>query len=232
MFSKTMPKAYCCEPVDHIPGYEQAVASPELFACHHRFEEMGLSREDLKEMGLYYNRPACELVFVPFSEHNHFHSGTIPSEASVRSRFQKGQVPTFTDTHRQRISEAKRGVKQSPEHIMHVREAQKATRASRRYRDGARSRMVGRFESAEARQLQADHMSKLWKDDKFRRTRSAALSKAINADAEAYNDYKATGGVLSWKEWRHENSPYVLYQAAGGTLSRASWIRHGRPEHD
>lgn len=227
-----MPKAYCCEPVDRIQGYEQATASPELFACHHRFEEMGLSREDLKEMGLYYNRPACELVFVPFDEHNRFHSGIIPSEASMRSRFQKGRVPTFTDAHRQKISEAKRGVRQSPEHTARVVEAQKATRASQGYRDGARSRMVERFASTEARQLQAGHMSELWKDDKFRQARGAALSKAISADAEAYSEYKAAGGTLSWKEWRHENSPYVLYRAAGGTLSRAVRIRHGRPEHD
>lgn len=227
-----MPKMYCCEAVEHIQGYAQAATSPELFDCHHRFEEMGLTHKDLKEMGLYYKRPACELIFIPFREHRRLHNNIIPTTTQIEGRYQKGQVPIFTEAHRRHISEAKKGVRQSPEHTAHVVEAQRATRISAAYRKGAQQRMTERFADPECRQQQSTHVSELWKNDSYRQAQCAAVGKAIQADAEAYKAYKAAGSSLSWKAWRSEFSPYRLYQAQGGARSRATWIRHGRPAHD
>lgn len=64
MFSKKQAVAYCCEPIDTIQGFNEATESLEKYHIHHRFEDMGLSRKDLMELGLLYNRPACELVFM------------------------------------------------------------------------------------------------------------------------------------------------------------------------
>lgn len=232
MFSKTMSKAYCRDPVDRIEGYEQAAASHELFACHHRFAEMGLSRKDLKEMGLYYKRPACELIFMPYEEHNRFHSTAIPSDVSIGSRFQKNHIPIFTADHSRHISEAKRGVKQSPEHIAHIIEAQKATRSSFEYRENARKRMVTRFTNPEEKDFQSVRISKLWENSQYRKEQCAKLTKAIKTDAENYRNYKNAGGTLSWNEWRRGNSPYNIYRSKGGTLPRPNWLRHGKPTHD
>lgn len=232
MFSKTMPKMYCCGAVEHIQGYTQAATSPELFACHHRFEEMGLSRKDLKEMGLYYKRPVCELIFMPLEKHRHLHNSVIPMATQIKGHYQKGRVPVFTEEHCQHISEAKKGVRQNPEHTAHVVEAQRVTRSSMAYRKGAQQRMVTRFADPECRQQQSAHITELWKNDSYRQAQCAAVGKAIQADAEAYKAYKTAGGSLSWKTWRSEFSPYKLYQATGGTLSRTTWIRHGRPERD
>ena len=33
-----------------------------------------LSRKDLIEIGEYYNRPACELIFLTLKDHNHLHN--------------------------------------------------------------------------------------------------------------------------------------------------------------
>ena len=56
MFSKKQAVAYCCEPIDIIQGFKEATESLEKYHIHHRFEDMGLSRKDLMELGLLYNR--------------------------------------------------------------------------------------------------------------------------------------------------------------------------------
>lgn len=76
MFSQRQAKSYCCEASSNIEGYEAAVASKERYSIHHRFEAMGLSSKDLIELGLYYKRPACELIFLPNSYHSTLHNLT------------------------------------------------------------------------------------------------------------------------------------------------------------
>ena len=114
MFSKKQAVAYCCEPIDTIQGFKEATESLEKYHIHHRFEDMGLSRKDLMELGLLYNRPACELVFMNGREHNRTHSTRDLSDKYKQTLWGKGHVPEFTAEHRQHISEAKTGVKQSP----------------------------------------------------------------------------------------------------------------------
>lgn len=56
---------------------------------------------------------------------------------------------------------------------------------------------------------------------------------------EAYNAYAASGGRLTYDEWRDEGEPsavlpreveaYESYLASGGTLSHDEWFRQGRP---
>ena len=64
---------------EHVEGYDRLIASGgslsnmKGFHVHHRFEDMGLSMTDLKEMNLYYHRPACELIIMTMSEHRRHH---------------------------------------------------------------------------------------------------------------------------------------------------------------
>lgn len=68
-------KDYCCEDISNIENYNLAVADDKLWICHHRFgENMGLRSSDLIELGMYYNRPAKELMFVKHSEHCSLHN--------------------------------------------------------------------------------------------------------------------------------------------------------------
>ena len=77
MISKNA-KYFCSEDVSNIENYEEAVNSPEKWHCHHRLEldENGHrlnTREELKEKGLYFNRPASELIFLKATDHLKLH---------------------------------------------------------------------------------------------------------------------------------------------------------------
>lgn len=77
MIDATQVKKYCREDISLIENYAEAVSSEEKYDCHHRYElyeGMVLSVDDLKDMGLYYKRPASELVFMKRLEHISMHS--------------------------------------------------------------------------------------------------------------------------------------------------------------
>lgn len=67
-------KRYCMDPIDEIEGWFRAETQPGKFVLHHRLEEQGYSRKELISKGLYYNRPAEELVFLTRSEHQSLHA--------------------------------------------------------------------------------------------------------------------------------------------------------------
>lgn len=85
-------KEYCCEDIALIENYEKAKESVEVWDCHHKAEILPcgkFSREDLKKSGLYYNRPACELILLSKSDHSKLHS----------MDYQKDNNPHFGHRH-------------------------------------------------------------------------------------------------------------------------------------
>ena len=70
---KTISK-FCKDDISLIENYKEAVNSSETWDCHHRLEtDLGLSAQELKDGGLYYNRPASELIFLTHPEHTRLH---------------------------------------------------------------------------------------------------------------------------------------------------------------
>lgn len=202
MFSKKQAVAYCCEPIDTIQGFKEATESLEKYHIHHRFEDMGLSRKYLMELGLLYNRPACELVFMNGREHNQLHTTVIPTDTYINSRFKDGNVPTFTEEHRRHISEAKKGVKQTQEHIDHNREACRKIRASKEFKDKLKQAQA-RIWTDEKRKEQSAITKRVWETNtEFRENLKCKASASIHRDLNAYKQYKANGGELSWKPFR------------------------------
>ncbi len=202
MFSKKQAVAYCCEPIDTIQGFKEATESLEKYHIHHRFEDMGLSRKDLMELGLLYNRPACELVFMNGREHNRTHSTRDLSDKYKQTLWGKGHVPEFTAEHRQHISEAKTGVKQSPEHTLHVKEACAAIRATKEFHSKLHNAQE-RIWTAEKREEHAEVIKRLWgTNTEYRKAMTKKATASIHRDLEAYKQYKANGGELSWKPFR------------------------------
>jgi hypothetical protein len=71
---------YCSESLEEIENYERAKADNfEGWELHHRLEinEYGKVRftmKQLKKFGLYYNRPASELIWLTISEHRRVHA--------------------------------------------------------------------------------------------------------------------------------------------------------------
>ena len=68
---------YCCEPLELVENY--AAAKADDFKCwdiHHRGEILPCGRfstDDLKKFGLYWNRPASELIWLRHDEHIAMH---------------------------------------------------------------------------------------------------------------------------------------------------------------
>lgn len=65
-------KKYCREPIENIKGYREAVESEGRYDCHH-INELTFTKDELKKMNMYYNRPASELVIMTDSEHRKWH---------------------------------------------------------------------------------------------------------------------------------------------------------------
>ena len=79
MINEYCAKRFCSEDIALIENYHQAIADKEkMWDTHHRREcdENGrtlFTKKQLKDMNLYYNRPAAELIFVTKSVHSKMH---------------------------------------------------------------------------------------------------------------------------------------------------------------
>ena len=72
---KTVRFGYVIEGQEQdIENYDKAKAADfKGFVLHHRREEQGYTMKQLKEMDLYYRRPANELIFLTCKEHAEIH---------------------------------------------------------------------------------------------------------------------------------------------------------------
>ena len=112
-------KKFCKDDISLIENYDKAIAdTTQVWHCHHRRETI-YSRSELKEIGEYYNRPACELIFLTKSEHMRLHNlGKHHSEESRKkmSESRKGEKCYIFGKHhleetRKKISEKLKGEK-------------------------------------------------------------------------------------------------------------------------
>ena len=138
MINEYYAKLYCKEDISKIKNYEQAIADKtQTWVCHHMTETWWhCTPKDLIENECYYNRKACELIFLTPAEHKSLHNkgkkfseetrrkisvakkGKFLSEDTRRkmSEAKKGRArSTFSEEHRRKISEAKKGKVRSEE---------------------------------------------------------------------------------------------------------------------
>ena len=91
-----------------IENYDKAVAdTTQTWDCHHRRETI-FSRKDLIEIGEYYNRPACELIFLTPTDHQILHNLGKCSSAETRKKISEAKK-NMSDETKRKISEAKLG---------------------------------------------------------------------------------------------------------------------------
>ena len=74
---------YYCKDYENIENYEAAKKDNFVgWNCHHRLEtfnsdgerrDVDISRDELIALGMYYKRPASELIFLTSSEHKQLH---------------------------------------------------------------------------------------------------------------------------------------------------------------
>lgn len=148
---------YCNEDISNIENYEIAVNSDLLFDCHHRLEledENGIRRnvpysiKDLTKLGLYWHRPASELIFIEHSEHTRLHhKGKVISEESKRKIGEASR--NMSEETRRKISEAGKGRKFSEETRRKMSE--KAKNRSQETLDKISKALMGKHPSEETR---------------------------------------------------------------------------------
>ena len=142
MINKEKIKSYCKDDISLIENYDKAIAdTTQVWHCHHRRETI-FSKSDLIEIGEYYNRPACELIFLTSLEHNRLHKLGKPSGMKDKhhseeyrkkmSESNKGEKnPFFGKNHsaeaRKKMSEAKKSKHLSEEHKRKLGDVKKGT---------------------------------------------------------------------------------------------------------
>ena len=142
MINKEKIKSYCKDDISMIENYDKAVSdTTQMWHCHHRRETI-FSKSDLIEIGEYYNRPACELIFLTSLEHHRLHNLGKPSGMKDKhhseeyrkkmSESNKGEKnPFFGKNHsaeaRKKMSEAKKGKHLSEEHKRKLGDVKKGT---------------------------------------------------------------------------------------------------------
>ena len=112
MLNENNAKQYCSEDISLIENYHQAIADEERrWEIHHRREcdsegRTLFTHKKLKELNLYYKRPAAELIFVTRSMHKKLHreqmgnGGKIGggSEAAKEAVKEKCSIPILQFT--------------------------------------------------------------------------------------------------------------------------------------
>lgn len=134
MISVRHAQEFCKDDISEIENYEEAVSDMlSLWHCHHRAEtNQNKTKQELIDNGLYYNRPAEELVFIRAKEHlvlhqtgrkNNFFGRHHDEETKARisdkmSKIMIGNThgkgckgKSFTETHKANIKKSKTGCK-------------------------------------------------------------------------------------------------------------------------
>ena len=106
-------KRYCSD-IENVENYQKAKADNfKGWDCHHRLEThtsdgerrlIDISHKELKALGMYYHRPASELIFLTSREHNTFNKGKYAGENNPMY----GKHPS--EETKKKMSEAKKGI--------------------------------------------------------------------------------------------------------------------------
>ena len=129
-------KSYCSEPLELVENYMAAKADDfEGWCMHHRREikldGTRVSIQELKDQGLYYDRPASELIFMRNGEHSTLHNKDKVISVETRKKMSEAQKgKQFSAEHRKKMSESQKGKHLPAEHRHKIAEALKGKHLS------------------------------------------------------------------------------------------------------
>lgn len=121
MISKSgfIPEWKCCLVCEHpelIENYDKAIAdTAQTWICHHGLEThnsdgerraVDITGSELKALGMYYNRPPEELIFLTVKEHGQLHNANPEWKAKL-SEAKKGKK--LSEEHKAKLSAAQKG---------------------------------------------------------------------------------------------------------------------------
>lgn len=131
---------YCRQP-ELIENYSKAIAdNSEIWACHHRLEThnsdgerrlVDILESELIALGLYYDRPPEELIFLTQSEHMRLHR--IGKPGAMKDKH-------HSDETKRKMSKSRKGKPKSEEHKRKLSEAHKGQKKGMHWKlvDGKR----------------------------------------------------------------------------------------------
>ena len=83
-------KEYCCDDISLIENYELAITdTSQIWECHHKAEILPCgvySIADLEKFGLYWHRPASELILLTSIEHHRLHNANLSQNTIDKKR--------------------------------------------------------------------------------------------------------------------------------------------------
>ena len=134
MINVKCAKRFCKEDISKIENYDKAIAdTTQTWHCHHRTEIWwNCSKKELIDNECYYNRKACELIFLTPTEHNMLHKkgdknpfyGKHHTEESRKKMSAALTGRTFSEEYRKNMSIRMTGDK-NPMHGRHFSEESK-----------------------------------------------------------------------------------------------------------
>lgn len=152
MICKHNVKLFCCEDISRIENYGEAIGSSESWHCHHRLEThtsdgerrlVDLTSTELKTLGMYYDRPADELIFLKHDEHNRLHRESKESP-------NKGKM--LSEEHRRKISETMKG--------KHLKRGPMSEETKRKLSEAIKGRKFGPLSDEARRKISEAHKGK------------------------------------------------------------------------
>lgn len=124
-----------CKDYTHIENYDKAMLDTEnCWQCHHRLEThnsdgerrlVDITSSELIALGMYYNRPADELIFLMHKDHAKLHSEhndkwttlgykhTDEAKTKISESLKGRKRGPFSEEHKRKLSEAKKGKQSS-----------------------------------------------------------------------------------------------------------------------
>ena len=159
MINVKQAKKFCKEDISKIKNYDKAIADKtQTWHCHHMTETWWhCTRKELIENECYYNRKACELIFLTPAEHKSLHSkGVTLSDETRRkmSESQKGRI--ISEEHRRKISEAIKGHTVTDETRKKMSEAKKGHTSTDETKKKISATLKGRTVNEETRRKMSE----------------------------------------------------------------------------
>ena len=153
MINERQARKYCKEDLSKIKNYDKAIAdTTQMWHCHHMTETWwNCSKKDLIENECYYNRKACELIFLTKAEHTRLHKkGKTFSEEHRRKMSESHKGKTLSEDTRRKLSEAHMNI--SDETRKKKSEAMK----------GEKNPLFGKHHSEETRRKMSEANKRRW----------------------------------------------------------------------
>lgn len=98
-------KKFCKDNISEIENYENAINDDQIWHCHHKLgTDLNLTKQELIDKNLYYNRPANELIFLTQLEHRRIHTCGKPRSEETKRKLSvshKGKI--FSEEHIQHL---------------------------------------------------------------------------------------------------------------------------------